>query len=102
MRELAQILNQKRQTRGSIQFDFPESKIITDDEGEPVEICPVCRGISEKIIEEFMLSANETIAEYAFWAEIPFIYRVHEPPSFEKIQDFQRQFRFGAKGENRH
>ncbi len=90
MRDLAQILNQKRQARGSIQFDFPESKVFTDDEGEPVEIRPVCRGISERIIEEFMLSANETIAEYAFWAEIPFIYRVHEPPSLEKIQDFQR------------
>lgn len=90
MHALAQLLNEKRVRRGGLQFDFPESKIITDESGEPIDIRPVHRGISEKIIEEFMLAANETIAEYAFWAEIPFIYRIHEPPSLEKIQDFQR------------
>ena len=101
MQELAQILYKRRQKRGSINFDFPEAKIITDDFGEPVDIIKVERRISHKMIEEFMLAANETVAELAFWAEIPFVYRVHEPPTIEKTQDFNRFliiFGYGLKG----
>lgn len=90
MQELAACLNRKRMQRGSINFDFPESKIIVNEYGEPVNILPEQREISHKIIEEFMLIANETVAEYAFWSELPFVYRVHEPPALEKMQDFQR------------
>lgn len=90
MEELAKKLKNKRMERGSIDFDFPETKIVVDDSGIPKDILPEKRGISNKIIEEFMLAANETVAEYAFWSEIPFIYRVHEPPSTENMRDFAR------------
>lgn len=88
MEGLAQILRKKRDTRGAIQFDFPESHVIVNDAGEPIEIEKEIRGTSNKMIEEFMLVANETVAEYAFWAEIPFIFRNHEAPSLEKIKTF--------------
>ncbi len=88
MEDLAQILREKRIQRGAIQFDFPESRIIVDKDGEPIEIAKEVRGVSNKMIEEFMLAANETVAEYAFWAELPFIYRNHEAPSLEKIMAF--------------
>ena len=101
MRKLAQILFERRQKRGSINFDFPEAKIICDEKGQPVDVVKVGRKISHKIIEEFMLAANETVAELAFWAELPFVYRVHEPPSIEKTEDFNRflhNFNLGFKG----
>ncbi|MGN0108271.1 MAG: ribonuclease R, partial [Hominilimicola sp.] len=101
MESLAQILRNKRTQRGAIQFDFPESHVVVDKDGEPVEIVKDIRGVSNKMIEEFMLITNETIAEYAFWAEIPFIYRNHEAPSLEKIMafnDFIMQFGFSFKG----
>ncbi len=101
MEELAKILNNRRAKRGAIQFDFPESSIKVNEEGEPVEISKEVRGVSNKIIEEFMLTANETIAEYAFWSEIPFIYRNHEAPALEKItafNDFLRHFGLSFKG----
>lgn len=101
MEELAAILHHRREERGSINFDFPESKIIVDDGGEPVSIVRAERKISHKIIEEFMLRANETIAEYAFWSELPFVYRVHEAPDSEKIRDLNRfvsNFGLGVKG----
>lgn len=88
MEQLAEILRKKRDRRGAIQFDFPESGIRVDEDGNPIEIIKIVRGKSEKIIEEFMLLANETVAEYAFWAELPFVYRVHEAPSAEKLTDF--------------
>ena len=76
MEDLAQILKNKRTLRGAIQFDFPESHIVVNENGEPIEIEKEVRGTSNKMIEEFMLSANETIAEYAFWSEIPFVYKI--------------------------
>lgn len=85
MKELADILRDKRRQRGSIDFDFPESKIILDEKGKPVEIKPYDRNSATKIIEDFMLLANETIAEDYFWQEIPFVYRTHDNPDPEKI-----------------
>lgn len=90
MAELAEILQKKRMERGSIDFNFAESKVIVNDIGEPVDIVKVKREVSHRMIEEFMLAANETIAEYAFWAELPFIYRIHEVPDGEKIDEFNR------------
>ncbi len=86
MSELADILREKRRKRGSIDFDFPESKILLDETGHPVEIKPYDRNKATKIIEDFMLIANETIAEDFFWQEIPFVYRSHENPDSEKIK----------------
>lgn len=86
MEELAKILRNKRKKRGSIDFDFPESKILLDGEGHPVEIAPYDRNTAMKIIEDFMLLANETVAEDFFWREMPFIYRTHDTPDPEKIQ----------------
>ena len=86
MLELANILREKRRKRGSIDFDFPESKIILDKSGHPIEIKPYDRNKATKIIEDFMLIANETIAEDFFWQELPFVYRSHENPDSEKIQ----------------
>lgn len=85
MKELAVILRKKRMKRGSIDFDFPETKVILDDKGRPVEIKPYDRNVATKIIEEFMLIANETVAEEYFWRDIPFVYRTHDKPDEEKI-----------------
>ncbi len=101
MENLAGILKRRRIKRGAIEFDFPESSIITDENGDPVQILRAERGISNKIIEEFMLVANETVAEYAFWSELPFVYRIHEAPSEEKIVAFQlflKPFGMSIKG----
>ncbi len=86
MAELADILREKRRKRGSIDFDFPESKIRLDENGHPVEIKPYERNKATKIIEDFMLIANETVAEDFFWQEIPFVYRSHENPDSDKIK----------------
>jgi len=86
MDELAQILRKKRHKRGSIDFDIPECKIKVDEKGEPVEIGPYERNRATMLIEDFMLIANETVAEDHFWQEIPFVYRTHESPDPEKIQ----------------
>lgn len=86
MKELADILREKRRKRGSIDFDFPESKIILDEKGRPIEVKAYERNSATKIIEDFMLIANETVAEDYFWQEIPFVYRTHENPDPEKIQ----------------
>lgn len=85
MYELAAILRDRRFKRGSIDFDFPESRIILDDKGKPVEIKEYERNNANRIIEEFMLAANQTVAEEYFWQELPFVYRVHEEPDEEKI-----------------
>ena len=86
MEELAAILRKKRRKRGSIDFDFPESKILLDKEGHPVEIKPYDRNVATKIIEDFMLIANETVAQHFYWLEMPFVYRTHDFPDPEKIQ----------------
>lgn len=86
MKELADILREKRRQRGSIDFDFPESKIILDEKGKPVDIRPYERNAATRIIEDFMLMANETIAEDYFWQELPFVYRTHDNPDPEKMK----------------
>lgn len=86
MKELADILREKRSKRGSIDFDFPETKIVLDEKGRPVEIRPYERNAATKIIEDFMLMANETIAEDYYWQEIPFLYRTHDNPDPEKMK----------------
>ena len=85
MQELALILREKRRKRGSIDFDFPESKIVLDKDGVPLEIKPYERNTATKIIEDFMLLANETIALHFYWMEVPFGYTTHAPPDPEKI-----------------
>ena len=85
MEELAAILKEKRRKRGSIDFDFPESKILLDGRGKPIEVKAYERNTATKIIEDFMLIANETVAEDYFWQELPFVYRTHENPDEEKI-----------------
>ncbi len=86
MEELAAILRANRFRKGAIDFDFPESKIILDHSGNPVEIKAYDRNVATKLIEEFMLLANETVAEDYFWQEIPFVYRTHDNPDPEQIQ----------------
>ncbi len=86
MEELAAILRKKRMKRGSIDFDFPETKILLDKQGKVVEIKPYDRNVATKIIEDFMLIANETVAQDYFWQELPFVYRTHDNPDSEKIQ----------------
>lgn len=86
MEELAAILRKKRMKRGSIDFDFPETKILLDREGHPVEIKPYERNVATKIIEDFMLIANETVAEDFFWQQVPFVFRTHDTPDEEKIR----------------
>lgn len=86
MAELSLLLRQKRKSRGGIDFDFPESKIELDDKGYPTKIYPYERNAATKLIEDFMLAANETIAEDFFWQEIPFLYRTHEVPDADRIQ----------------
>lgn len=86
MRELSDILREQRRRRGSIDFDFPETKMILDEDGKPVEIRPYDRNVATKIIEDFMLLANETVAEDYFWQELPFVYRTHEAPDEDKIR----------------
>lgn len=84
-KDLAQILRRRREKRGAIDFDFPEAMIKLDSQGVPIDISPYERRVSNRIIEEFMLLANETIAEHYFWLKVPFVYRVHEEPDEDKI-----------------
>lgn len=101
MNKLSKILAEKRKSRGAIDFDFPETKVMCDSEANPIEIVSVERGDSHKLIESFMLAANETIAQTAFWSELPFVYRVHESPSNEKLTEFNefiKNFGYSIKG----
>lgn len=100
MAELAALLRRKRKERGSIDFDFPETKIILAPDGTPVEIRPYERNTATKLIEEFMLIANETIAQHFYWQELPFVYRTHDTPDPEKIEKlaaFIRGFGYSIK-----
>ncbi len=83
---VSSILRKRRKARGSIDFDFPETKILLDEQGKPVELKPYDRNVATKMIEDFMLAANETVAEEYFWRELPFLYRTHEAPDEEKIK----------------
>ena len=84
--KLARILMKKREKRGALDFNFPEPYIHLDKEGKPYSIEPYERRIANKIIEEFMLVTNETVAEYFYWLSIPFVYRIHETPSSSKVE----------------
>ena len=86
MQKLADILRARRRRRGAIDFDFPESKILLDGEGRPLAIEPRQRNAATKLIEDFMLAANETVAEDYFWQALPFLYRTHDRPDPEKIK----------------
>ena len=88
MNETAKVLRSKRMARGAVDFDFPECKIILDEKGRPKEIKPYERNDANMLIEDFMLAANETVAEDYFWQQIPFLYRTHEKPDEEKIKRF--------------
>lgn len=105
MHELMKILNEKRDRRGSIDFDFPETFIELDEKGNPVDVRKAERRTANRLIEEFMLVTNETVAEEFHWAEIPFLYRIHEEPSGEKLQDFAKfihNFGYALKGKEIH
>lgn len=93
MEELRQILGAKRRKRGSVNFDLPESKIILDENGKPIDIKPYERSIATNMIEEFMLVCNETIAENSFWQEMPFLYRSHQEPDEEKLEKMEQFLR---------
>ena len=98
MNTLRMILVEKRKRRGSVNFDLPESKIILDDTGRPVDILPYERNIATNLIEEFMLICNETVAESYFWQEIPFIFRSHQEPDEEKTEKMEQFIRgFGYR-----
>lgn len=98
MEELCKILMEKRRRRGSIDFDFPETKVILDEKGKPIEISEYERRIANRIIEEFMLVTNETVAEYMHWSQAPFLYRIHEDPDLDKMQEFSKFiYNFGYK-----
>ncbi|MDZ5720680.1 ribonuclease R [Bacillus sp. SXabc123] len=88
MERLAEILRDKRMNRGAVDFDFKEAKVLVDDEGAVKDVVIRERSIAEKLIEEFMLVANETVAEHFHWMNVPFIYRIHEEPNAEKLQKF--------------
>lgn len=90
MEALQGILERKRIHRGAIEFHAPESKVILDKKGKPVRIEWRESGIADKIIEEFMLCANETVAEHYFWMEVPFLYRVHEEPKTEDVMEVNK------------
>lgn len=101
MKELRDILLQKRIRRGAVNFDLPEAKVILDEAGKPVDIRPYDRNVATSIIEEFMLICNETVAETFYWQELPFVYRSHEAPETEKAEkmlDFIGRFGYRMKG----
>lgn len=105
MEELRNIMLKKRIKRGAIEFDFEEAKIILDEDRKPKEIKLYERNVATSIIEEFMLAANETVAEHYYWLELPFVYRSHEEPDLEKVEemaDFISKFGYKLKGSNIH
>jgi len=88
MEKLAMILRKKRFSKGSIDFDFPEAKIILDENGKAIDVQKYSTTVSNHIIEEFMLITNKTVAEFLFWTNTPFVYRIHEKPTEEKLHNF--------------
>ena len=98
MKELAEILMERRKKEGSLDLDLPESKIILNQDGIAIDVQKEELTIANKIIEQFMLLANETIAERFYWLEVPFIYRVHEVPDMDKIEELNKfLYNFGYK-----
>ncbi|MDU2709496.1 MAG: VacB/RNase II family 3'-5' exoribonuclease, partial [Finegoldia magna] len=103
MKELYEILSVRRKNRGSIDFDFPETKIILDENSKVVDVTKDERRIGNKLIEEFMLITNETVASHFGYLDRPFLYRVHEEPDEEKVNTFKRilsNFGYHLKGKN--
>lgn len=103
MQELSLILRDMRNKRGAVDFDFPETKLVLNEKGEPIEIKPYERNEATKLIESFMLAANETVAEHYYWAEAPFLYRIHDNPDEEKInklRTFIKNFGYNIKMNN--
>lgn len=92
MRKLASNLHKMRHQRGSLDFDIPESKIVCDENGTPIDVVLRTRGVSEKMIEEFMLIANETVASTINHLELPFVYRVHDSVNLMKLKDLSTMF----------
>ena len=90
MADLAKILRKYKEDRGYIDFDIEESKIIVDDKGKAIDVKKRERGAGEKLIEDFMIAANETVATHIYYMELPFVYRVHGEPSEEKIDSFKK------------
>ena len=90
MLDLAHILRKNKENRGYIDFDIDESKIIVDDKGKAIDVKLRYRGEGEKLIEDFMIAANETVATHIYYMELPFIYRIHGEPNEEKINNFMR------------
>lgn len=90
MEELAALLRKKRSERGSLDFDLDEAHISLDSEGIPVSVEVALRRTANRMIEEFMLAANETVAEHFYWMDVPFVYRIHEKPSAERMEEFSR------------
>ncbi|RFA35530.1 ribonuclease R [Virgibacillus dokdonensis] len=88
MEALAAILRRKRMNRGAIDFDFKEAKVVVDENGKPQDVVLRERSVAERLIEEFMLAANETIAEHFHWMDVPFIHRIHQDPDPDKLQTF--------------
>ena len=88
MKELSGILRGRREKRGAVDFDFKESAVVVDEKGWPIDVVIRERTVAEKLIEDFMLAANETVAEHVFKMNLPFIYRIHEEPKPEKLQRF--------------
>lgn len=98
MEELAQILKRRREKQGSLNLDLPETKIVLDENGFAIDVKKYELSFANEIIEQFMLTANETIAERFYWLEAPFIYRVHEVPDQEKIGELNKfLYNFGYK-----
>jgi ribonuclease R len=88
MEKLAAVLNGKRMGRGAVDFDFKEAKVLVNETGEVQDVVLRERSVGERLIEEFMLAANETVAEHFHWLDVPFIHRIHEDPDEGKLQTF--------------
>ncbi len=102
MTELSTKLRDNRSTRGALDFEFAECKVLLDDNDRPYDIVPEDRNVASKIIEDFMLAANETVAESYYWQELPFLFRTHEVPDEEKITKlsmFAKSFGYSIKGQ---
>ncbi len=101
MRELAGILNRKRNAEGSVNFEIPETKVIVDNEGKTIDIMPYRITFANNIIEEFMLICNQTVSEHFYWMSVPFLYRVHDKPDTTRVAELARVVKnlgFSLKG----